>query len=87
MIDVAGVLDTPLKPVTIKNLKINKSYNCKIMSATEKLGNQSCFFWGGWGYICAGNFVGLILRGFSGMGGGWHFFFLHDQKSRHKKMK
>ena len=33
IIDVAGVLDTPLKLVTIKNLKMN---NCKIIPTTTK---------------------------------------------------
>ena len=34
MIDVAGVLDTPLELVIIKILKMN---NCKIMSTTTKI--------------------------------------------------
>ena len=33
IIDVAGVLDTPLKLVNIKSLKMN---NCMIMSTTTK---------------------------------------------------
>ena len=51
IIDVAGVLDTPLKLVTIKSLKMN---NCNIMSTTTKTGKTifrgqfsgGQFFWG-----------------------------------------
>ena len=44
IIDDAGVLDTPLKLLTIESLKIMKSYNCKTMSATNKA-IEPIFFW------------------------------------------
>ena len=36
IIDVAEVLDTPLKLVNTKSLKMNKTYNFKIKSTTKK---------------------------------------------------
>ena len=37
IIDVTEVVDAPLKPVTMKSLKMNKSFNSKIMSTTKKM--------------------------------------------------
>lgn len=36
IIDVAAVLDTLLKLLNLQNLKINKSYYCKITPAAKK---------------------------------------------------
>ena len=49
------IVDTLLKLVTIKRLKMNKSYNCKMMSTTKKTSKP--IFWGG------SNFRGCFFRG------------------------
>lgn len=54
IIDTAEVLDTPLRPLTIKSLKMNKRNNCKIMSTTENLVNQ---------FFEVGNFPGIFFSG------------------------
>ena len=65
IIDVTGVLNTPLKLVlvTIICLKMNKSYNWKIISRTKKpvkfFGGQ--FSGGGGNFLVGGG--GFFLRG------------------------
>ena len=73
-------IDIPLKLVNVRRLKMNKSYNCKIMSITKATSKPIFFCWGqfSWeqfprghffrGEFSGGNFPGFYFPGeqFSG---------------------